>query len=98
MSTDNQPKIGEGHAAAMLRAGFREIQEALYPESNIAREAEVGTFGHPTQGEIAGERKADMSPSVVDSHVEDAKASKASREQRTRGDEKTVQPPEPERE
>lgn len=100
MSTNNQPapKIGEGHASAMLRQGFKELQAALYPDSNIAREAEVGTFGHPTQSEIAGDRKADVSPSVVDAHVEDAKASKASREQRTRGDEKTVQPPEPERE
>lgn len=99
MSTQNQstPKIGEGHAAAMLRQGFKELQAALYPDSNIAREAEVGTFGHPTQGEIAGDRKADLSPSIVDAHVADAQSSKATREQRTRED-KAIQAPEPERE
>jgi hypothetical protein len=93
MKPANEPvhKIGEGHAAAMLRQGFKEIQAALYPGSNIAREPEVGTFGHPTQGEIASDRKADLSRSAVDAHVQDARTSKVAREQSAR----EIAPPEP---
>lgn len=51
-------KIGAGSLEAMGRQGLKELRAALYPDSNIAREAEIGTYGTLTQGEIA-DQKAD---------------------------------------
>lgn len=59
-------KIGEGHAQAMLRQGLREIQNLVFP-SNVG--PEPGTFGSPTQGEIAAERHPDPRASILDRHT-----------------------------
>lgn len=50
------PKIGAGSLEAMGRQGLKELRAALYPDSNIAREAEMGTYGTLTQGEIAEQK------------------------------------------
>jgi hypothetical protein len=44
------PKIGEGHAAAMLRLGAHELTQALaaFPDSNIKPMEEAGVVGNPT--------------------------------------------------
>jgi hypothetical protein len=44
------PKIGEGHAMAMLRLGGHELTQALaaFPDSNIRPMEEQGTIGNPT--------------------------------------------------
>jgi len=44
-------KIGEGHAEAMLRKGFKEIGQALQafpPGQGIQLTEEPGVFGNPT--------------------------------------------------
>lgn len=95
-------KIGEGHAQAMLRQGLKELQAAVYSESNVAREPEPGTFGSPTQGEIAAERRADPGASILDRHSEDARqhVQANAREERDRGvhDSPSMDHDEPERE
>jgi hypothetical protein len=70
-------KIGEGHASAMLRQGFHELQNAMYTQSNVAqRQAEPGSFMSPTQGEIAAERKEEKAPpgkeSILDQHARES--------------------------
>jgi hypothetical protein len=99
---ENVRKIGEGHAQAMLRQGLKELQAAVYPDSNVAREAEVGTFGHPGQGEIAADRRPDAQPSILDKHAGDARAYAESqaRTARDRGgsESPSKEPSEPERE
>jgi len=45
-------KIGEGHAEAMARKGFKEIGQALQafpPGQQIQLTEEPGVFGNPTQ-------------------------------------------------
>lgn len=44
-------KIGEGHAAAMARAGLKEIAQALpaFPAQGIQPVEEPGLVGNPTQ-------------------------------------------------
>lgn len=44
-------RIGDGHAAAMARLGFKEVAQALpaFPESTIRPVEEPGLFGNPTQ-------------------------------------------------
>lgn len=84
----NQPrKIGEGHAQAMLRQGLKELQSAMYTGSNVARDAEPGTFGSPTQGEIAAGRRPDQSPSILDTHTQNAKAQRDQGHMRSDGPE-----------
>ena len=43
-------KIGTGHAEAMLRAGFKELGQALqaFPGQGIQHVEEPGLFGNPT--------------------------------------------------
>ncbi|MFT3686361.1 MAG: hypothetical protein QM783_15815 [Phycisphaerales bacterium] len=84
-----KPKIGEGHASAMLRQGFKELQAAMYTGSNVAREPEPGTFGTPTHGEIAADRKPGTEPSMVDRHGQRARSERSKQPDRD--------PPEPER-
>lgn len=67
-------KIGEGHLQAMARQGLKELQAAMYTGSNVAREAEIGTFGSPGQGEIAADRRPDQPPSILDAHAAAARA------------------------
>ena len=56
---NQDPKIGSGHANAMLRQGLSELRASLYTGSNIAQQPEYGLYGHQTPGEIAEDRKLD---------------------------------------
>jgi hypothetical protein len=58
---DATPKIGEGHASAMLRLGLKELRAAavLSPDSNIVQPAEYGLYGTKTPGEVAESRRAE---------------------------------------
>ena len=56
---NQDPKIGSGHANAMLRQGLSELRASLYTGSNIAQQPEYGLYGHQTPGEIADDRKPD---------------------------------------
>ena len=49
-------KIGEGHFAAWMRQGLRELRAAFYPDSNIAQSPEYGLYGTRTPGEVAESR------------------------------------------
>ena len=49
-------KIGEGHAAAMLRLGLKELRNAFNPSPQSVADTEIGLFGTLTQGEIAEAR------------------------------------------
>lgn len=55
-----QPKIGEGHLAAMVRAGQKELTQALvaFPESNIRPVEEPGLVGNPTPQIVTAEMGA----------------------------------------
>ena len=57
---NQDPKIGSGHANAMLRQGLSELRASLYTGSNIAQQPEYGLYGHQTPGEIAEDRKLDQ--------------------------------------
>ena len=63
---NQDPKIGSGHANAMLRQGLSELRASLYTGSNIAQQPEYGLYGHQTPGEIADDRKLD--PNQPDSN------------------------------
>jgi hypothetical protein len=52
-------KWGSEHASGMFRQGIRELRAALYPESNVAQQAEYGVFGTKTPGEVAEARRGD---------------------------------------
>ena len=58
------PKIGEGHASAMLRQGLQELRGVLYPESNVAQPPEYGLYGTRTPGEVAEARKNAVEPTL----------------------------------
>lgn len=49
-------KIGEGHAGAMVRLGFKELRNAMNPSRESAADTEIGLYGTATQGEIAQDR------------------------------------------
>jgi hypothetical protein len=49
-------KIGEGHAGAMARLGFKELRNAMNPSRESAADTEIGLYGTATQGEIAQDR------------------------------------------
>ena len=49
-------KIGEGHASAMARLGFKELRNAMNPSRESAADTEIGLYGTATQGEIAQDR------------------------------------------
>lgn len=57
MSDESKPKIGAGHAKAILNLGLNELRGLVYPESNVAQPLEYGIFGKPTPGEIADGRR-----------------------------------------
>lgn len=50
-------KMGSGHIGAMGRQGLRELRAAMYPESNVAQQAEYGLYGTKTPGEVAESRR-----------------------------------------
>src|SRR6266852_2682887 len=49
-------KWGEGHAAAMLRLGLKELRNAFNPSRESVADSEIGLYGTQTQGEIAEAR------------------------------------------
>jgi len=49
-------KWGEGHLAAMLRLGLKELRNALNPARESVADTEIGLYGTATQGEIAEAR------------------------------------------
>ena len=49
-------KIGDGHAAAMLRLGLKEVRNAFNPSRESVADGEIGLYGTATQGEIANAR------------------------------------------
>lgn len=55
---DETPKIGAGHAEAMLRQGLSELRGAFFNESNVAQPSQYGLYGTKTPGEVADARKA----------------------------------------
>ena len=50
----DKPKIGAGHMEAMLRAGAKELSQALValPDSNIRPVEEPGLYGNLTPQEV----------------------------------------------
>lgn len=53
------PRIGAGHASAMLRQGLAELRGAVYPESNVAQAPQYGLYGTKTPGEVMQDRGAE---------------------------------------
>jgi hypothetical protein len=49
-------KIGDGHAAAMMRLGLKELRNAFNPSRESVADSEIGLYGTQTQGEIAEAR------------------------------------------
>ncbi len=77
MSGQKDPKIGAGHADAMLRQGLAELRAALYPESNVAQPPQMGLYGTATQREVYDGKQADTeepasAPSTVDERLSNA--------------------------
>lgn len=54
--TDAKPKIGSETLGAMARQGLRELRAAMYPDSNVAQQPEMGVYGTKTPGEVASDR------------------------------------------
>ena len=52
----SERKIGDGHAAAMLRLGLKELRNAFNPSPQSVADTEIGLYGTQTQGEIAEAR------------------------------------------
>jgi hypothetical protein len=52
----SQRKFGDGHLAAMLRLGLKELRNALNPSRESVADSEIGVYGTATQGEIAEAR------------------------------------------
>jgi hypothetical protein len=66
------PVLGEGHATAMLRQGFKELTHGLlpaFPQHGHVVE-EPGLLGNPTQGEVAKARDENL---VLDANQEPAR-------------------------
>ena len=55
----DSPKIGAGHASAMLRLGLREIRNAVNPSRDSIADTEMGLYGTRTPGEVAEARQPD---------------------------------------
>jgi hypothetical protein len=45
-----------------MRQGLKELRAALYPDSPIAREAEMGTWGTVTPSEVVEQRRQGAQP------------------------------------
>ena len=58
-------KIGAGHASAMARLGLRELRGAMYPESNVAQQPELGLYGTATPHEVHQSRHGESPASGV---------------------------------
>jgi hypothetical protein len=57
MGDKRKQKFGEGHVAAMVRLGFKELRNAINPSRESVADNEIGLYGSQTQGEIAQARK-----------------------------------------
>lgn len=54
MSEEPKRKIGEGHAKAWLRAGFKELSAALPAfKDSIQVQEEPGLYGNPTTYDVS---------------------------------------------
>jgi hypothetical protein len=51
--SEDKPKIGAGHAGAMVRKGLEELRASVYPGSNVAQPSNYGLYGTLTPGEVA---------------------------------------------
>lgn len=62
MSNETGQKIGSGHAAAMGRAGLKEIAQALqaFPGQGIQSIEEPGLAGNLTPQEVVASKGADV--------------------------------------
>lgn len=84
-------KIGAGHASGMARQGLRELRAALYPQSNIAQQPDLGVYGNATPGEIAESRQAEAPSleeergSTLNDRLDQAKQSRDDRGRDDRG-------------
>jgi hypothetical protein len=87
MSANEEPKgkIGDGHAAAMWRLGWREIRElGHFQGSNVSQPSELGLYGTATPGEISDNRKildrdfdeVPQNDSVIDERLRQAEQSR----------------------
>ncbi len=93
-SKEPSPKIGAGSFSAWIRTGWRELRAALYPESNVAQQPDVGMWGNRTPGEVMQERLGetrdpDEKPSILGERLKQAEREAAVHE---------PEPREPERE
>src|ERR1700677_1913549 len=52
----SERKIGDGHAAAMMRLGLKELRNMANPSRESVADNEIGLYGTQTQGEIAEAR------------------------------------------
>jgi hypothetical protein len=64
-------KWGAGTFNAWLRLGLRELRAAIYPVSDIAREAEMGTWGTLTPGEVVEQKRGDTEPAKASERTAD---------------------------
>lgn len=80
-------KIGEGHAAGMLRQGLAELRNAFNPsKESVAAETDLGLYGAATQGEIAQARDHGEETSLGQIKAE---ADRKAQEQRKEGPSKS---------
>lgn len=93
MAKEDEPKgkIGDGHASAMWRLGWKEIREAAHFQgSNVAQPSEYGLYGTRTPGEIADDRRVldrdfdeeSHRDSVIDERLRQAEQSRDDRDDR----------------
>jgi hypothetical protein len=55
----SKPKWFSGALGGAARQGLAELRNAMYPESNVARQVEYGVWGTKTPGEVAEDRRLD---------------------------------------
>lgn len=87
---EDRPKIGAGHAQAMLRQGLAELRSAVYPGSNVAQPPQYGLYGTKTPGEVMQEKQLDSRDpdeqprSILDEHLRRAESGRLDRDERHR--------------
>ncbi len=89
MADKTESKIGDGHAAAMVRKGWHELGAAMYTGSNIvSQQNEYGIFGSITPGEVANSREGNKAADEEKQHeasiVDDRIRNSSTREERPR--------------
>jgi hypothetical protein len=68
MAKAASPKWGAGSFSAWMRQGLKELRAALYPDSPIAREAEMGMYGTVTPSEVVAQRNPDKEKHPMQAH------------------------------